>query len=86
MRKARKSLWYFFIQMAGTEEECDQYVATLHVFKPANKVGGKFSNRFVTGVCPIDISSTERAAATGYCSLLPDGIMKQMLKEVGWNI
>jgi len=85
MRKARKSLWYFYVQMAGSEEESSHYVAILQVFRPSDNkaiVEGKNSSRLVTGVCPIDISRIDTAANNGYCKLLTDITMKQMLKEV----
>ena len=32
MRKGRKSMWFFYVQMAGSEEEAKLYTVTIQIF------------------------------------------------------
>jgi len=80
-RKGRKSMWYFFVQMAGSEEECSRYKTIIHVYKSEFGINGKQSHRFIGDICPVDIASTDRAAEQGFCQCLTDSQMKRVFTE-----
>jgi len=80
-RKGKKAMWYFYVQMAGSEEEAKQYTATIYVFKTSMGVDGRNSHRFIGDICPIDLVSTDRAAEAGYCCVLTDAQMKRVFTE-----
>jgi len=80
-RKGKKAMWYFYVQMAGSEEEARQYTATIYVFKTSMGVDGRNSHRFIGDICPIDLVSTDRAAEAGYCCVLTDAQMKRVFTE-----
>ena len=80
-RKGKKAMWYFYLQMAGSEEEAKQYTATIYVFRTSVGVDGKNSHRFIGDICPIDLVSTDRAAESGYCCVLTDAQMKRVFTE-----
>jgi len=80
-RKGKKAMWYFYVQMAGSEADAKQYTATIYVFKTSVGVDGKNSHRFIGDICPIDLVSTDRAAEAGYCCVLTDAQMKRVFTE-----
>ena len=80
-RKGKKAMWYFYVQMAGSEEDTKKYTATIYVFKSSVGVDGKNSHRFIGDICPIDLVSTDRAAEAGYCCVLTDAQMKRVFTE-----
>jgi len=80
-RKGKKAMWYFYVQMAGSEEEARQYTATIYVFRTSVGVDGRNSHRFIGDICPIDLVSTDRAAESGYCCVLTDAQMKRVFTE-----
>jgi len=80
-RKGKKAMWYFYVQMAGSEEDAKNYIATIYVFKSSVGVDGKNSHRFIGDICPIDLVSTDRAAEAGYCCVLTDAQMKRVFTE-----
>jgi len=80
-RKGKKAMWYFYVQMAGSEEDAKNYTATIYVFKSSVGVDGKNSHRFIGDICPIDLVSTDRAAEAGYCCVLTDAQMKRVFTE-----
>lgn len=69
-RKGKKGSWYFSVQMAGSEAEGAGYTATIHVFKTHAGPDSRNSHRFIGEVCPIDVTSMERAAEGGFCLIL----------------
>jgi len=80
-RKGKKAMWYFYVQMAGSEAQAKHYTATIYVFKTSMGVDGKNSHRFIGDICPIDLVSTDRAAEAGYCCVLTDAQMKRVFTE-----
>eukprot|EP00092_Neocalanus_flemingeri_P004371 GFUD01004701.1.p1 GENE.GFUD01004701.1~~GFUD01004701.1.p1 ORF type:complete len:609 (-),score=159.84 GFUD01004701.1:19-1626(-) len=80
-RKGKKAMWYFYVQMAGSEVEAKQYTATIYVFRTSVGVDGRNSHRFIGDICPIDLVSTDRAAESGYCCVLTDAQMKRVFTE-----
>eukprot|EP00090_Calanus_glacialis_P029837 TRINITY_DN47951_c0_g1_i1.p1 TRINITY_DN47951_c0_g1~~TRINITY_DN47951_c0_g1_i1.p1 ORF type:complete len:287 (+),score=97.78 TRINITY_DN47951_c0_g1_i1:124-861(+) len=80
-RKSSTSMWYFYVQMAGGEEEAKLYTVIIHVFKASAGVDGKNSQRFIGDVCPIDTEGLDTAAEAGYCCVLADGQMKKNFNE-----
>eukprot|EP00092_Neocalanus_flemingeri_P030113 GFUD01032691.1.p1 GENE.GFUD01032691.1~~GFUD01032691.1.p1 ORF type:complete len:637 (+),score=160.30 GFUD01032691.1:48-1958(+) len=78
-RKGKKAMWYFYVQMAGSEVEAKQYTATIYVFRTSVGVDGRNSHRFIRDICHIDLVSTDRAAESGYCCELTDAQMKRVL-------
>eukprot|EP00090_Calanus_glacialis_P015484 TRINITY_DN24438_c0_g1_i1.p1 TRINITY_DN24438_c0_g1~~TRINITY_DN24438_c0_g1_i1.p1 ORF type:complete len:751 (+),score=260.97 TRINITY_DN24438_c0_g1_i1:58-2253(+) len=80
-RKGKKAMWYFYVQMAGSEADAKQYTATIYVFRTSVGVDGKNSHRFIGDICPIDLVSTDRAAEAGYCCVLTDAQMKRVFTE-----
>jgi len=80
-RKGKKAMWYFYVQMAGSEADAEKYTATIYVFKTSMGVDGKNSHRFIGDICPIDLVSTDRAAEAGYCCVLTDAQMKRVFTE-----
>ena len=77
-RKGRKGSWFFYVQMAGSEQESSLYTATIHVFNPKAGINGRNSHRFIGEVCPIDVSSTEKAAENGFCQVVTDAQMRKL--------
>lgn len=80
-RKGKKGMWYFYVQIAGSETESYGYKATIYVFKTNMGVDGRHSHRFIGDVCPVDVASTDRAAEAGYCQSLTDSQMKKVFTE-----
>ena len=80
-RKGKKSSWFFFVQMAGGEEKCSLYTATIHVYNPKAGVNGRNSFRFIGEVCPINVSSTEKAAEDGFCQVVTDAQMRKLFTD-----
>ena len=78
-RKGRKGNWFFFVQMAGSEEDCSNYTASIQVFNLKAGIGGRNSHKFTGEVCPVDVTSTEKAAEEGFCQVLSDAQMKKVL-------
>merc|ERR1712192_227955 len=74
----RKGSWFFYVQMAGGEQESSLYTATIHVFNPKAGINGRNSYRFIGEVCPIDVSSTEKAAEDGFCQVVTDAQMRKL--------
>lgn len=81
-RRKRPKIFYFFVQMIGTEEKCSQYVATTDVFKPFTEAGGLSSKQFTTQICPIDISGLDEAIDGGCYGELDINTMKLLSEEV----
>jgi len=81
IRRSSVSMWYFYVQMAGGEEEAKLYTATIHVFKTSAGVDGKNSHRFIGEVCPIDKEGLDTAAEGGYCCVLTDAQMRRLCPE-----
>ena len=78
-RKGRKGNWFFYVQMAGSEEDCSNYTASIQVFNLKAGIGGRNSHKFTGEVCPVDVASTEKAAEEGFCQVLSDAQMKKVL-------
>lgn len=78
-RKGRKGNWFFYVQMAGSEEDCSNYTASIQVFNLKAGIGGRNSHKFTGEVCPVDVTSTEKAAEEGFCQVLSDAQMKKVL-------
>ena len=78
----KNSKWYFYVQMAGSEEEARKYTARIYVFKTGGLgVDSRNFYRFFGDICPIDLVCTERAAESGYCCVLTDAQMKRIFAE-----
>jgi len=77
-RKGRRGGWFFYVQMAGSEKESSLYTTTIHVFNPKAGINGRNSYRFIGEVCPIDVSSTEKAAEDGFCQVVTDAQMRKL--------
>ena len=78
-RKGRKGNWFFYVQMAGSEEDCSNYTASIQVFNLKAGIGGRNSHKFTGEVCSVDVTSTEKAAEEGFCQVLSDAQMKKVL-------
>jgi len=77
-RKGRKGSWFFYVQMASSEQESSLYTTTIHVFNPKAGINGRNSYRFIGEVCPVDVSSTEKAAEDGFCQVVTDAQMRKL--------
>jgi hypothetical protein len=80
-RKGKKGNWYFYVQMAGGEEEGAAYTATIFVHRTGAGLDSRNSHRFIGEVCPIDLSSVEAAAEAGCCQILTDAQMRKVFTE-----
>ena len=80
-RKSRKGSWFFYVQMAGSEEESSLYTATIYVYNPKFGVNSRNSFRFIGEVSPINVSSTEKAAEGGFCQVVTDAQMKKLFTD-----
>jgi len=81
IRKGKKCSWFFCVQMAGSQQEASLYTATIHVYNPKVGVNGRNSYRFIGEVCPIDVSSTEKAAEDGFCQVVTDSQMRKLFTD-----
>jgi len=80
-RKGRQCSWFFYVQMAGSEQEASLYTATIQVYNPKVGVNGRNSYRFIGEVCSIDVSSTEKAAEDGFCQVVTDAQMRKLFTD-----
>merc|ERR1712013_965150 len=79
-RKGRKGNWFFYVQMAASEEDCSNYTASIQVFNLKAGIGGRNSHKFTGEVCSVDVTSTEKAAEEGFCQVLSDAPLKKDAK------
>jgi len=80
-RKGKKCSWFFYVQMAGSEQEASLYTATIQVFNPKVGANGRNSFRFIGEVCAIDVTSTEKAAEEGFCQVVTDAQMRKLFTD-----
>ena len=71
--------WFIYVQMIGNKEEAAGYTSVITVFKPEFGPDGRYSQRNMGDVAPIDIKTLDEAEEAGYCLPLRDAAISKFV-------
>jgi len=79
--RAGQGQWSLFVQMVGSASEAACFGVSIIVFKSEYGPEGKYSQRYIGDLCPIDVDTVEEAEELGTCLTLNDVGMSKLFVQ-----
>ena len=73
--------WSLLVQMVGSASEAACFSVSITVFKSEYGPEGKYSQRYIGDLCPIDVDTVEEAEELGTCLVLKDVGMSKLFVQ-----
>jgi len=79
--RAGQGQWSLLVQMVGSASEAAGFGVSIIVFKSEYGPEGKYSQRYIGDLCPIDVVTVEEAEELGTCLILKDVGMSKLFVQ-----
>ena len=79
--RAGQGQWSLLVQMVGSASEAACFGVSIIVFKSEYGPEGKYSQRYIGDLCPIDVDTVEEAEELGTCLTLNDVGMSKLFVQ-----